>query len=382
MAEPSSREELVTTAVNREKTIVRTSILGILANVFLAAFKAVIGITANSVAIISDAVNNITDALSSIITIVGTKLAGKAPDKKHPMGYGRIEYLSALIVSAIVLYAGITTVVDSVKKIIHPEDVNYSIVSLIILAAAVVVKLVLGAYTKSRGKKVNSGSLVASGQDAFQDAILSASVLISAAVYLIWGVKLEAYVGAIIGLFIVKAGIEMILEAVNEMLGKRADTELSKGIKSTISKEDEVHGVYDLFINNYGPDKNVAAVHVEVDDSMTARDIDTLTRKLQTNVYKEHGVILQTVGVYSVNTGDTEAARIGQDIRRRVLAHEDVLQMHGFYIDTETKQITFDIILDFSVKDRTARCAEIKKEIEAAYPDYNLFIALDVDLTD
>ncbi|MDO4734780.1 MAG: cation diffusion facilitator family transporter, partial [Lachnospiraceae bacterium] len=270
----------------------------------------------------------------------------------------------------------------SVKKIIHPEDVNYSIVSLIILGAAIVVKLVLGAYTKAKGRKVNSGSLVASGQDAFQDAVLSASVLVSAVVYLIWGIKLEAYVGAIIGLFIIKAGIEMILEAVNEMLGKRADAELSKGIKATIAKEDEVHGVYDLFINNYGPDKNVASVHVEVDDSMTAHDIDTLTRKLQAKVYKEHGVVLQAVGVYSVNTGDNEAAHIHQDIRRRVLAHEDVLQMHGFYIDTETKQITFDIILDFSVKDRSARCAEIKKEIEAAYPDYNLFIALDVDLTD
>jgi len=361
----SIKEKRLFVTANREKTIVRTSILGILANVFLAAFKAVIGITANSVAIISDAVNNITDALSSVITIVGTKLAGKAPDKKHPMGYGRIEYLSAFIVSAIVLYAGITTVVDSVKKIIHPEDVNYSIVSLIILGAAIVVKLVLGAYTKAKGRKVNSGSLVASGQDAFQDAILSASVLVSAVVYLIWGIKLEAYVGAIIGLFIVKAGIEMILEAVNEMLGKRADAELSKGIKATIAKENEVHGVYDLFINNYGPDKNVASVHVEVDDSMTAHDIDTLTRKLQAKVYKEHGVVLQAVGVYSVNTGDN-----------------DVLQMHGFYIDTETKQITFDIILDFSIKDRSARCAEIKKEIEAAYPDYNLFIALDVDLTD
>lgn len=382
MSETTSREELVNAAATREKTIVRTSILGILANVFLAAFKAVIGITANSVAIISDAVNNITDALSSVITIVGTKLAGKAPDKKHPMGYGRIEYLSALIVSAIVLYAGITTVVDSVKKIIHPEEVNYSIISLIILAAAVVVKLVLGAYTKAKGKKVNSGSLVASGQDAFQDAILSASVLVTAIIYLIWGIKLEAYVGAIIGLFIVKAGIEMILEAVNEMLGQRADAELSKGIKATISQEDAVHGVYDLFINNYGPDKNVASVHVEVDDTMTAHDIDTLTRKLQAEVYKEHGVILQAVGVYSVNTGDNEASKIRQDIRRMVLDHEDVLQMHGFYIDIDTKQITFDIVLDFSVKDRSARCAEIKKEVEAAYPDYNIFIALDVDLAD
>lgn len=371
-----------TLVAGREKTIIRTSILGIAANVFLAAFKAFVGLTANSVAVISDAVNNLSDALSSVITIVGTKLAGKAPDKKHPMGYGRIEYLSALIVSAIVLYAGITTFVDSVKKIIHPEEVNYSIVSLIILAAAIVVKLVLGAYTKRKGKNVNSGSLVASGQDAFQDAILSASVLVSAVVYMLWGVKLEAWVGAIIGLFIIKAGIEMILEAVNEMLGKRADPELVKAIKGTMTKEEAVHGVYDLFLTNYGPDKNYASAHVEVDDTMSASEIDALTRKLQYAVYKEHGVILQAVGVYSVNTRDEEAGRIRSDIRDRVLAHEGVLQFHGFYLYEDTKTITFDIILDFTVKDRKALYCEILEEIRAAYPDYTVYATLDTDISD
>lgn len=371
-----------TLVAGREKTIIRTSILGIAANVFLAAFKAFVGLTANSVAVISDAVNNLSDALSSVITIVGTKLAGKAPDKKHPMGYGRIEYLSALIVSAIVLYAGITTFVDSVKKIIHPEEVNYSIVSLIILAAAIVVKLVLGAYTKRKGKNVNSGSLVASGQDAFQDAVLSASVLVSAAVYMLWGVKLEAWVGAIIGLFIIKAGIEMILEAVNEMLGKRADPELVKAIKGTMVKEEAVHGVYDLFLTNYGPDKNYASAHVEVDDTMSASEIDALTRRLQYAVYNEHGVILQAVGVYSVNTRDEEAGRIRSDIRDRVLAHEGVLQFHGFYLYEDTKTITFDIILDFTVKDRKALYCEILEEIRAAYPDYTVYATLDTDISD
>ncbi len=368
--------------VNREKTIIRTSILGIAANIFLAAFKAFVGLTANSVAVISDAVNNLSDALSSVITIIGTKLAGKKPDKKHPMGYGRIEYLTALIVSAIVLYAGITTTVDSVKKIIHPEEVNYSIVSLIILGAAILVKLFLGAYTKKKGKSVNSGSLIASGQDAFQDAIISASVLISAALYMLWGIKIEAYVGAVIGLFIIKAGIEMIMDAINEMLGKRADADLTKAIKGTIAKEDSVHGVYDLFMTNYGPDKNYASAHVEVDDNMTANEIDALTRKIQYNVYKEHGVIMQAVGVYSVNTGDTEAARIRKDIRDRVLAHEGVLQFHGFYLFEAEKTITFDVILDFSVEDRKALYCQIKDEIQAAYPDYTIHVALDTDISD
>ena len=273
---------------NRSKVIIRTSIIGIIANVFLAVFKASIGLAANSVAVISDAVNNLTDALSSVITIIGTKLAGKAPDKKHPMGYGRIEYMSALIVSAIVLYAGITTLVDSVKKIIHPEDVNYSTVSLIIIGAAIAVKLMLGFYTKAKGKKVNSGSLVASGQDAAQDAILSASVLVSALIYVIFHVNIEAYVGAVIALFIIKSGIEMILDAVNEMLGMRAEDELTGAIKETINEFPEVHGAYDLFMNNYGPDRNIASVHVEVDDTLTASEIDALSRKIQETEYAEN----------------------------------------------------------------------------------------------
>lgn len=382
MAEETTRQEALALAANRQKTIIRTSILGIAANVFLAAFKAFVGLTSNSVAVMSDAVNNLSDALSSVITIIGTKLAGKAPDKKHPMGYGRIEYLTALIVSAIVLYAGITTVVDSVKKIIHPEDVDYSIVSLIILGAAVVVKFVLGIYTKKKGKAVNSGSLVASGQDAFQDAILSLSVLVSAGIYLLWGLNLEAYVGAVIGLFIIKGGIEMILEALNQMLGQRADSELAKALKETVSKEPAVYGVYDLFINNYGPDYNIASLHVEVDDVMTAKEIDAMTRRIQYTVYKELGVLVQAVGVYSRNTGDSEAAQIGEAIRKKVSAHPEVLQMHGFYLDEEKKQISFDLVLDFSTEDRKAACEQIRQEIAADYPQYQIFAALDTDYSD
>ena len=141
------------TAENRDKIIVRTSIIGILANLFLASFKAVVGIVSNSIAVTLDAVNNLSDALSSVITIVGTKLAGKHPDKKHPLGYGRIEYLSAMTVSGIVLYAGITSAVESVKKIITPEKPDYSTTSLIIIAVAVVIKIILGNYVKSKGKR-------------------------------------------------------------------------------------------------------------------------------------------------------------------------------------------------------------------------------------
>lgn len=370
------------TPETRGRVIVRTGIIGIIANLFLVGFKAFIGIASNSVAVISDALNNLSDALSSLITIIGTKLAGKKPDKKHPLGYGRIEYMSALIVSAIVLYAGATAFIDSVKKIISPETPDYSVVSLVILGAAVAVKIVLGTYTKAKGKAVNSGSLVASGSDALNDAILSTSVLITALVYMFTGLSLEAWVGAVIALFIVKAGIEMISEAVNEMLGARADSELVKEIKSIAREFPGVHGAYDLVINNYGPDKDIASLHVEVDDVMTAKEIDKLTREIQAAVFSGTGVIVSAVGVYSVNTSDDETAKMRDRIRDIVMSRDGVLQIHGFYADTGKKQITFDMVLDFKVPDREKLSGAVKSEILKEYPGYDVHIALDIDASD
>lgn len=366
---------------NRNKVIIRTSIIGILTNVLLTAFKAVIGIISNSIAVTLDAVNNLSDALSSIITIVGTKLAGKLPDKKHPLGYGRIEYLSAMIVSGIVLYAGITAAVESVKKIIHPEKPNYSIISLVIIAVAVIVKIILGRYVKAKGEQVNSGSLVASGSDAMFDAILSGSVLASAIIFMMSGLSLEAYVGVVIAGFIIKAGIEMMMETLNEILGVRADKEKTDKIKELLSEEPEVRGVYDLIMYNYGPDKDFASVHLEVPDTMTTSEFDKLTRKLQRKVYKETGVVLAGVGLYSYNTGNDEAADMQKEVRDRVMKHNWAIQFHGFYVDTETKEMTFDVVMNFDIKPKEG-IQIIYDEIKAAYPEYDIQIAPDVDVSD
>ena len=369
-----------TPRLNRDKVIIRTSIIGILANVLLAAFKAAVGIASNSIAVVLDAVNNLSDALSSIITIVGTKLAGKLPDKKHPLGYGRIEYISAMIVSGIVLYAGITSAVESVKKIIHPEKPEYSVISLVIIAVAVVVKIVLGRYVKAKGEEVNSGSLVASGSDAMFDAILSASVLACAIIFMITGISLEAFVGAVISVIIIKSGVEMMIETLNEILGVRADEETTDRIKELLTGEEEVQGAYDLIMFNYGPDKNLASVHLELPDTMSVREVDRLTRKLERKVYKETGIVLVAVGVYSYNTGDDEAARIQKDVRERVLAHDWAVQLHGFYVDVETKEMTFDVVISFDISPREALSA-LYEEMKKAYPDYKIVIAPDVDVS-
>lgn len=365
---------------DRDKVIVRTSVIGILANILLASFKAVIALAANSIAVLLDAVNNLSDALSSIITIVGTKLASKLPDKKHPLGYGRIEYLSAMIVSGIVLYAGITSCVESIKKIIHPEEADYSTVSLIIIAVAVLVKIVLGQYVKGQGKKVNSGSLIASGADALFDAILSASVLASAIIFITTGLSLEAYVGVVISGFIVKAGVEMMIDTLNEILGVRADKDLTNRIKKILSSDEHVRGAYDLVMYNYGPDRNYASVHIELPDDMSVREVDKLTRKLEADVYRETGVVVAAVGLYSYNTKNDEALEIQNAVRKIVLAHDWAIQMHGFYVDLETKEMTFDVVISFEVNAKES-LAILQEELHNAFPEYNIAVSPDIDVS-
>lgn len=367
---------------NRNKVIVRTSVIGIIANVFLAAFKAVIGLTANSIAIVMDAVNNISDAASSVITIIGTKLAGREPNKKHPFGYGRIEYLSAMIISVLVLYAGVTAFVESVKKIIHPEKPDYTAVSLIIVGVAVLVKILLGLFVKKTGKKVNSDSLINSGSDALLDSIISASTLVAAAVYLIFHISLEAWLGAIIALVIVKSGFEMLKETLSKILGERVDADLARGIKKSISEFDEVNGVYDLVMHNYGPDSYNGSVHIEVPDTLSADDLDKLLRKIQIKIYQEHNVILTAIGVYSYNTKDPEAVEARLKIAEIVLSIPHVIQMHGFYLDKVEKTVRFDFVVSFDAKDRNEVYKEVCAKVHSEFPDYTLQVAMDTDFSE
>ena len=370
------------TSLSRDRIIVRTSITGIAANVLLAAFKAVVGAISGSIAIVLDAVNNISDAASSLITIIGTKLASREPDKKHPFGYGRVEYLSAMIISVIVLYAGITSLVESVKKIIEPETPDYSAVTLIIVAAAVLVKIFLGRYVKKTGERVNSDSLINSGKDAVLDSVISASTLVAAVIFLLTGLSLEAWLGAVISVIIIKSGIEMLRETLSEILGERADISLAKEIKKTVLSFPEVSGAYDLVLHNYGPDNYNGSIHIEVPDTLSAAELDELIRAVTTKVYLEQNVILTAIGVYSLNTKDEKAVEMRNRISSLVLSREHVLQMHGFYVNEEKKTIRFDVIVSFDAKDRRAVYDEICSEVAALYPDYSLEIVLDTDFSE
>ena len=366
----------------REKEIIKVSIIGIIANLFLAAFKVVIGSLTNSIAITLDAVNNLSDVLSSIITIIGTRIAGRKPDKKHPLGHGRVEYLSAGLIAIIVLYAGITSLVESVKKILNPSEPEYTNIALIIVAVAVVVKLVLGSYVKSKGKKLNSDSLVASGEDARLDAVISASTVVAALIYIFWGVSLESYLAALISLVIIKAGYEMISETLSEIIGERIDKDVIDELKQTIMEFEDVYGVYDVVLHNYGPDTLIGSLHIEVLDTYTAGQLDELQRHLMKAAYDKNNIILAGISVYARNSKDDRAKKDFEKVRHLVMSHKYVLQMHGFYINYEEKIMNFDIILDFDSPNRNEEYMHILSDVQEAFPDFAIGITLDLDVSD
>ena len=237
--------------MDRSQEIIRTSWIGIIANVLLAVFKAAVGVLASSVAIVMDAVNNLSDALSSVITIVGTKLSQRPADRKHPFGFGRIEYFSAIIIAVIVLSAGITSLIESVKKIFDPTEPSYTTTTLVVIVVAIVVKLILGQYVKRKGEQLKSDALIASGSDALFDAVITLATLVSAGVMLLWDVSLDGILGALISVVIIKAGIEMLASPVNELLGTSISAELTKQIVKEVSDFEGVHGVFDLILHNY-----------------------------------------------------------------------------------------------------------------------------------
>lgn len=366
--------------MERERKIIKTSILGIIVNVILVAFKATIGLLVNSIAIILDAVNNLTDAISSVVTILGTKLANKAPDKKHPYGYGRIEYFTSIIIASLVLFTGITAIKESIEKIIDPWQSDYSMISLIIIAVAVVVKFVFGRYVKNVGNKVNSQSLVASGQDAFMDSILSFTTLVAAIINYIWHLSLEGYLGVIIAIFIIKSAIEMLKETINTMIGERADKELTDKIKEKVLSNEEVQGAYDLTLHNYGPSKIIATLHIQVRDNMTAQEIHALTRELEYDIFEEFGIIT-TIGIYAANDKG-EYGEIKRELANIINQYKHIKQIHGFYVNKKNNNIYFDLIIDFECKQPEEIKNDIVKKLESKYSNYKFNIILDADISD
>ena len=344
--------------MDRSSQIIRTSWVGIIANVMLAGFKAVVGAIAGSFAIVMDAVNNLSDALSSVITIVGTKLSMKPADREHPFGHGRIEYFSAIIIAVIVLSAGVTSLIESVKKLFHPTEPNYTTVTLIVIVVAIVVKLVLGRYVKHKGEELKSDALIASGSDALFDAIITLATLFSAVVMLLWDFSLDGILGALISLAIIKAGL------------------LTNQIMKEVSEVEGVRGVYDLILHNYGANMTIGSLHINVYDTMSAHEIHILSHKIFNKILEKHNIVL-TIGIYAIATGDNRRAELQTKIMHILTNHKEIVQVHGFLYSEDENSLSFDIIPDYSVHDEEALVNQLKEEIKPLVPGMDVTIVVD-----
>lgn len=365
--------------MKRERKIIQTSLIGIATNVVLVGFKMAVGLISGSLAIVLDAVNNLTDVLSSVITIVGTKLANRRPDKEHPYGHGRYEYLSALMIGAIILTAGIMALVESVPKIFHPELADYSVASIIVISGAVLAKLILGRYVKRMGQKLDCGSLVASGVDALWDAVLSFSTLIGIFTAMWFQISIDGYLGVLIGIFILRSSIEILSEALGNILGTAVNPELAREIKQVIRDFPEVKGVYDLRLHNYGPNSLIGSVHIEVADSLTAKEIHRLTREIAHRIFTDFEVML-TVAVYAENASTKEHQAIRSELDRVIKEIAAVSNTHGFYVDDESKIIFFDLEVPIRYYHNSEVKEQVISKMQATYPDYQFLVTLDIDM--
>ena len=362
---------------DRNLVILRTSLGGIAANIVLSAFKVLVGLITHSIAITLDAVNNLTDAVSLLITIAGTALAARRPDREHPWGHGRIEYLSSMLLGFLVLFAGVSSLVESIRKILQPRTPSYSVLPLVIVGVCVLVKVFLWRYVSSKGERVHSETLISSGKDALMDALVSASTLAAALVYVFTGVALEAYLGVGISLLILKTGVDMQRQTVSEILGERVSPEIVRKVRRTVESFPEVHGVYDVMLHDFGPDRIAGSLHVEVDDMLRAYEVSDLLRRIGMEVLEKHGVNLTAISIYAKNTHNEEAVKLRDEIKRIALSHEHVLQVHGVYL--RDGDVKFDMIIDFDAKDPEMLCRHVEEDIHRQHPELTVEAYWDPD---
>lgn len=358
--------------MDRNKGIIRTSIAGIVGNIFLSAFKLAVGFASNSVAIRADAVNNLSDALSSIITIIGTRLSEREPDRKHPFGYGRIEYLSSLFISIMIIYAGFTEILETFERIRHPQPNNYTIWTLAVVFNAVLVKILMGIYTRRRGKKYNSVALEASGTDALYDSVGSAATLAVALLYIRTGIDIEAYVGFLISALIIKNGAETLRETVSSLLGERVDVKLASAVKKSILSFPEVDGVFDLTIHNYGKEKIIGSAHIEVPEPLTAMWIDNLQRAITKKVLADTGVEMLGITIYAVNSRDLEGVEMRESVRKIAMEDQAVINMHGFYLNKMDKTISFEVETEFESGDSALIRDRLIRRLQEKHSEYDI----------
>ena len=363
---------------SREGTVVTVSGLNILVNLIFAAIKVVIGLAVSSIAIVSEGVNNATDSATSLITIVGTKLSAKHPTEKHPFGFGRIEYLTSLLISVLILFTGAELMESSVKRIFEPQEMSISYVTMAIIAVSALVKLALGLYTIKEGRRVDSSSLVALGTECRSDSVVSVITLVTALVFLVFHVSLDAYAGIIMSLIVLKAGFEVLKETLSDILGQAGEKELAQELYRIIRAEPLVLNAADMMLHNYGPDAYSGSVNVEIDHSKTVGEVYAALHELQLRIMHEKHITM-VFGIYAVDKDHQEIRQLREQVAAFVREQEHVTSYHALYIHPNGRDIYVDLVVDYDLANWDALRREFTDYMAARYPEKHLELVIETN---
>ena len=353
--------------------------VGVALNLLLSLGKFIAGLSVNSIAVIADAANNLSDAGSSVITMAGFKLAGQKPDPAHPFGHGRIEYISGLIVSMAILLMGFELLKTSVEKIFSPEETVFSIAAIVILCASIAVKLYIFFYNKKIAAKINSSAMAATATDSVSDCLATAATLLSIILSAATGINLDGYCGVIVALFILFAGFKAAKDTVNPLLGQKPDPEFVKQIEKTVLSHEEVVGIHDLVVHDYGPGRIMISLHAEVSDKENILKIHDVIDNIEKELQKKlecHAVIHMD----PISTDDENTLKLKKEINEIVKKENPEFSIHDFRVvagDTHTN-IIFDLLIPYGISDDEEN---IKKKIddEVKKLNKNYFTVIEID---
>ena len=359
----------------REQYSTLSGVLGIIINSLLFIGKLVIGLAMNSIAIISDAFNNLSDTSSAVITIIGVKMANKKPDKEHPFGHGRIEYISSLIMASIIIVVGLELGKSSLVKIFNPSQVKTSFLVLLFLIISVLLKLWMFSYNRYMGKEINSKILQAASLDSLNDVFATLVIIISIGVSKYFSINIDGYIGALVSLLIIKSGLDITKEVVNLLIGPAPDKALVENLKDMLLKEEAVQGVHDLIIHEYGPGKFIGSVHAEVLDTTNIIDIHEKIDNLEMQIKEELGVEI-VIHMDPISSNQERIGELYQLAIKEANKISDSFEISNFRITEAGKRVTliFDIIPLKSSKDKGKFISKFKKRLEQVNPDFYCII--------
>lgn len=362
----------------REGVVVTTSALGLLLNLPVAAVKIIIGLLSSSLAILSEGAHNAADAATSLLAIVGTRLANRRPTPKHPFGFGRIEYLTGLVISVLILVTGIEFVLSAVEQIRHPVTTSIAPVSLLFVAGSAFLKLALGLYTIRVGQRVDSSALVALGTENRNDFLMSTVTILSAIVYIIFDISVDAWAGLFIAALILKAGAELMLETLGDLLGAAPDKELADRLYKEIRACPLVINAADMRLHNYGPDRYSGSVNLELAHDKSVEEVYSAIHELQLRIMHEYGVTM-VFGIYAVDNSGEESRRLRSCVAQFVRAAGHVKSYHALFKSEKEKRIYCDFIVDYELRDWESVKEEFTAYMAEQYPDYDIELTVETE---